>query len=471
MADDTETVDLPGEVRRSLSPLDAGLVRLAWEGAEPPKLVPIPLSPLFIGRAPPEGHVKIAESAVSKLHAELVQVDGGVRVRDLGSRNGVIVSGRRVDEAVLVDHDLLHLGNSLYLYVAQGLSRFTAAGAGTVSGMVIGPRLGALTSELLIVARADLSVLLLGQTGTGKEVFARALHHASGRRGRFVALNCAALPPALIEAELFGVKRGAFTGADRDREGLFRAADGGTLFLDEIGEMPLEAQAKLLRCLATKEVVSVGATTPVRSDVRFVCATHRDLSALSLEGRFRADLLGRIREHTCTLPPVRERREDILPLFSHFAASAGRPSLAPNFRAAVLMHLYDWPFNVREIESLARRAAVLVPDDVLRDVHLPPEIRALETGYGSRVEASPAQSGRPRAGPQPLGRGVPEGVSAPGSDSARMGAPPEAELRELLTTHQGNVAALARELGKDRTQLHRWFRRYGLDPKDYRGPV
>ena len=455
MPDDTETLDLPGEVRKSLSLRDAGLVLVAHDGPAPPRIARIPASPLFIGRAPPHGHLTIAQSAVSKLHAEIVHTPEGVQIRDLDSRNGVIVSGERVTRALLRPDDLIHIGNALYLFVEQDLARFderTAPLAG-FEGIVAGPRLRETLDELAIVAKADLSVLLLGETGVGKEVFARAIHDASGRRGRFVALNCAALPPALLEAELFGVKRGAFTGAERDREGLFRAADGGTLFLDEIGEMPLEAQAKVLRCLATKEVVSLGGTTPIKSDARFVCATHRDLHHLCQEGRFRPDLLGRIRQHTTTLPPIRERREDILPLVAFFLGAAGRPDLRPEFRAAVFLALYDWPYNVREIEAFARRAAVLVKGDTLSDAHLPPEIRAVEKRYGERAAAQPLTNART--------------ASDPGSPSTTV-SPGEAELRELLTRHQGNVAALARHYGKDRAQVHRWFRRLGLVPEDFR---
>ncbi len=455
MADDTETLDLPGEVRKSLSLRDAGLILVAHDGPAPQRVVQIPASPLFIGRAPPYGHLAIAQSAVSKLHAEIVHTPDGVQIRDLDSRNGVVVNGERVTRALLQPDDLVHVGNVLYLFVEQDVARFdrvTQPPAG-FEAIVAGPRLRDTIEELAIVAKADLSVLLLGETGVGKEVFARAIHSASGRRGRFVALNCAALPPALLEAELFGVKRGAFTGAERDREGLFRAADGGTLVLDEIGEMPLEAQAKVLRCIATKEVVSLGATTAIKSDARFVCATHRDLQQLCQEGRFRADLLGRIRQQTTTFPPIRERREDILALVRFFLRAAGRPDLSPNFRAEVLLTLYDWPFNVREIEAFAQRAAVLVKGTTLSDSHLPPEIRALEKHYGK------AAAGRPVA---------PARVSAD-TATPTAAAPSEAELRELLARYQGNVAALARHYGKDRAQVHRWFRRLGLVPEDFRG--
>lgn len=458
MSRDTETLDLPGErARKSLQPLDAGLVLLAAEGTSPPPVVRLSVGPLFIGREPPAGGLRISQGAVSKLHAQLLPTHDGVRLRDLQSRNGVVVSGRRVADVVLEHRDILHLGNVLYLFLAEGLHLFEhpPAHPAGFTGTVAGPTLRAAMADLAVVAPTDLAVLLLGETGTGKEVFARAVHAASGRRGRFVALNCAALPAALLEAELFGVRRGAFTGADRDREGLFRAADRGTLFLDEIGEMPVEAQAKVLRCLATKEVLALGATEPVKSDARIVCATHRDLSQLCRDGRFRADLLGRIRQHTTELPPLRERKEDVLPLFELFLAREGRRTLEPDFRATVLLLRYDWPFNVRELEAVARRAAALVRDEVIREADLPPEIRACAVGYGS--SEAPAQA-RAAAG----------STAAAATSSARGSTPTAEELREMLVRHKGNVAALARHYEKDRAQLHRWFRRYQLVPEDFR---
>ncbi|MBL9022019.1 MAG: sigma 54-interacting transcriptional regulator [Myxococcales bacterium] len=458
MSGDTETLDLPGDrARRSLTPLDAGLVLLAAEGAEPPPIVRLSGGPLFIGRDPPAGGLRIAQGAVSKLHAQLLPTHDGVRVRDLDSRNGVVVSGRRVADVTLEHRDVVHIGNVLYLFVAEGLHLFERPPPHPAGfeATVAGPTLRATMADLAVVAPTDLAVLLLGETGSGKEVFARAVHAASGRRGRFVALNCAALPAALLEAELFGVRRGAFTGADRDRDGLFRAADRGTLFLDEIGEMPLEAQAKVLRCLATKEVLALGATEPVRSDARIVCATHRDLAQLCRDGRFRPDLLGRIRQHTTELPALRDRKEDVLPLLRAFLSREGRADLCPDFRATVLLVSYDWPFNVRELEAVARRAAALVKGSTLRESDLPPEIRAAAAGYGSK-EA-----------PAPVAASVTTAVA--GGDAPGRGVTPTAdELREMLVRHRGNVAALARHYAKDRAQLHRWFRRYQLVPEDFR---
>ncbi|RME41258.1 MAG: sigma-54-dependent Fis family transcriptional regulator, partial [Deltaproteobacteria bacterium] len=230
------------------------------------------------------------------------------------------------------------------------------------------------------VARSDSPALVLGETGTGKELIARALHQRGPRANRpFVAVNCSALAPNLLESELFGHVRGAFTGADRAGEGLFRAADGGTLFLDEIGELPLELQPKLLRVLQEKEVRPVGATKFRRVDVRVIAATGADLSRAVAEGRFRQDLYYRLAVVELKLPPLRQRIEDVPLLADHFlkvhAAREGRPAprLAPD--AAELLCSYDWPGNVRELENFMAKTLIFCRADVLQRADLPWEIR------------------------------------------------------------------------------------------------
>jgi len=437
-----------------MPPADAGLLLLAQEGvASLPGAVRLPLFPLVIGRDPPPAGLKIAQGAVSKQHLTLTPTPAGVVVRDLGSRNGTIVSGTRISGEVLLSHgDLLHVGNTLFKFVESGILAFTAATARPFGfeGVIAGPSLSETIADLAIVAATDLSVLLLGETGTGKEVFARAVHAASGRRGRFVALNCAAIPPTLLEAELFGAKRGAFTGADRDREGLVRAADRGTLFLDEIGDMPLEAQAKMLRLIENKEVLPLGATTPEKSDARLVCATHRDLQELVAAGRFRGDLLARIRQHRVSLPPLRARKEDIGMLLRHFLARDKRTDLVADFRSMVVLCHYDWPYNVRELEAVVRRAVALVRGPTLGERDLPEDVRECAENYG----AAGGLVARPAIAPVV----AQAGAITPAAD----------ELRALLAKNDGNVAAIARHYGKDRAQVHRWLRRHGIIPESFR---
>ncbi len=243
--------------------------------------------------------------------------------------------------------------------------------AGSQHGLIgDSPALREVQDLIARAAPADVTVLVTGESGTGKELVARALHAASNRsRKPFLALNCAALPAELAEAELFGHVKGAFTGAARDREGLFEAADGGTLFLDEIGDLALPAQAKLLRVLETREVTRVGQTRSTAVDVRVVAATNRPLSDLVRDGQFRADLLYRLEVITIALPTLRDRREDVIPLAVHFlvraAAQQSRraPAISESARAALLAH--DWPGNVRELRNAMERALVMAAGDYL----------------------------------------------------------------------------------------------------------
>jgi two-component system, NtrC family, response regulator HydG len=220
----------------------------------------------------------------------------------------------------------------------------------------------AVLDVLFLAAPTDATVLIEGETGTGKELVAKALHRLSRRsRAPFVAVNCAALPESLVESELFGHAKGAFTGADRMREGRFRQANGGTLFLDEIGEMPLSLQAKLLRVIQEGEVQPLGMDQTQNVDVRVIAATNRKLDELVSAGKFRSDLYYRLNVVPLQLPPLRDRREDIAPLAAHFLGSAGR-----RFTPAAMATLerYSWPGNVREMENLIQRLAVLKPAEI-----------------------------------------------------------------------------------------------------------
>jgi two-component system NtrC family response regulator len=226
------------------------------------------------------------------------------------------------------------------------------------------------------VAGSDATVLIQGESGTGKELIAQAIHHASPRAPRpLVKVNCAALPETLLESELFGHEKGAFTGAMAARQGRFELAHGGTLFLDEIGDLPLHLQVKLLRVLQEREFERVGSGRPIAVDVRLIAATHRDLAALVKGGEFRDDLYYRINVVTIVVPPLRERREDIPPLIDHFVrkfAETNRKRIAGLTREArELLLRYDYPGNVRELENLIERAVVLTRDDVIGAADLP----------------------------------------------------------------------------------------------------
>jgi DNA-binding NtrC family response regulator len=327
--------------------------------------------------------------------------------------------------------------------------------------------------------------MVLGESGTGKEVVAREIHRLSGRSGALTAINCAAIPAPLIESELFGYKRGAFSGADRDKLGLVRAANGGTLFLDEIGDMPAEVQVKLLRVLETREVYPVGATQGEKIDVRVICATHRDLKRLENEGRFRGDLFARLNDYRVLLPPLRERKEDLYLLARHMLGRHGRPALRLSFPFMTALCHYDWPYNVRELESSIKRAIALVDGPELDAPHLTEAIREQMASYGSPASATPsfppAFSPAPYSPPGPPPPFAPAGLPpaaaphappyplrTPSPAQERRTAPNEDQLRSMLDRHRGNVAAVGRELGKERMQIHRWLKRYGIDLNDYR---
>ena len=312
-----------------------------------------------------------------------------------------------------------------------------------------------------VVARAAptrATVLVTGESGTGKELVARALHAAGPRARRaFVALNCAALPAELAEAELFGHVRGAFTGAVHDRAGLFEAADGGTLFLDEVGDMPPALQAKLLRVLESGEVTRVGATRPVAVDVRVVAATHRPLDALVAEGRFRDDLRYRLTVLTVALPPLRDRREDVPALaahfLAHFAERHGVPArpLADDARRALLAH--DWPGNVRELRNALERALLLADGDAITAADLPAAVTAAGAASGVPGQAGPAL--------RPAEAAVAE---LPWADARRRAAEAfdRAFLAAALERQGGNVSAAARAVGVHRQTLQKLMARLGL---------
>lgn len=239
------------------------------------------------------------------------------------------------------------------------------------------------------VARTDSTVLILGETGTGKELIARAIHHASPRRDKLmIKINCAALPVNLIESELFGHERGSFTGAIERRVGKFELANRGTLFLDEIGEMPLELQVKLLRALQEKEIERIGGKSVIKTDVRIIAATNRDLEKLMEEGKFRSDLYYRLNIFPIQLPPLRERREDIPKLASHFiirySKKSGKNINTLSNSALQLLRTYDWPGNIRELEHLIERSVLLANGDTIKDIHLP--IQKAKTAQKNEAE-------------------------------------------------------------------------------------
>jgi DNA-binding NtrC family response regulator len=373
---------------------------------------------VVIGRDPGGDGLAFADSLMSRVHFKVAYDlrEGSYRFGDAGSRNGTLINGQRVDSDVLNDGDVLRAGGTVFSFSTTDA---TAEYDATVAR----------------VAPTDATVLIQGETGTGKELCARELHQQSGRSGPFVPVNCATLPRELIQAELFGHAKGAFSGAGKDRRGLFRAAEGGTLFLDEVGDLPMELQATLLRALQEKRIRPIGAEAEIAVDVRVVSATHIDLRRAAGEGGFRPDLFARLAQAIVSVPPLRERREMVLPLLKRFF---GAPiELSPDAAEALLC--WHFPLNVRELQALATYLSLHAPD-------APLDARALRRAKPEIFEEAEEE-------PRP---------------AAPRGPMKADELRERLQEHWGNVAAVAKDVGKPRAQVYRWMKAFGIEADEFR---
>ncbi|HKQ70739.1 MAG TPA: sigma 54-interacting transcriptional regulator [Polyangiaceae bacterium] len=399
--------------------------------------------------------VTVPGRSMSSSHARILRADDGWVLEDTASTNGSFVNGVRVEHAILADGDIIELGHTLFV-VRDGLPTperaeqdLDAGGAeGEPQGLMTLLPFGKVAADVVDkVARSKIPVLLLGETGTGKEVLARDIHRLSGRVGAFVAVNCGALPSSLVEAIFFGHAKGAFTGALRDELGLVRAADGGTLLLDEIGDLPLDAQAVLLRFLQEGEVTPVGSTRPLNVDVRVVAATHRSLDQLAASGKFRADLLARLNGYVHYLAPLRERREDIGLIAGCLLRKHGLDRAPVMFLPELGRRLleYCWPANVRELEQGLVRGVVLAAGAELDANHV-----ILSGGVIDRA-----------------------GRRAPAPDKTRaLLDDADEKLRAELVVHLaqcgGNIAEVAKAFGKARMQIHRWMKRFDIDPTSFR---
>jgi DNA-binding NtrC family response regulator len=408
----------------------------------------------------------VPDARMSSRHACLIHRDQWI-LEDVGSRNGVFVRGAKTHSAVLADGDTIQIGRTFFLF--RETLPTPPDGPACVNSEALAEPLGLRTlvplfsdelERLRRVASSELSMLILGETGTGKEVLAKAIHEISGRSGGLVAVNCGALPESLVESQLFGHVRGSFTGAVRDELGFVRTAEGGTLFLDEIGELPLPAQAKLLRVLQEREVVPVGATRAVAVNFRVVAATHRPLEDLVRDGRFRADLQARLQGYVTRVPPLRERMEDIGLLLSDCLKGDERRR-GFRFDAEVFKAFlsYNWPLNVRELDQVMARAEVLAEDGFIRLPHLPEALRGDESGM--------RQSVAPRAPPESVTGGNASSGMVP-LRRTREADGLEVRLSGLLETHRGNVAAVGRELGCAPVQVRRWAKHFGMDLTAFR---
>ncbi|HUQ06695.1 MAG TPA: sigma 54-interacting transcriptional regulator [Kofleriaceae bacterium] len=400
---------------------------------------------MVIGRAGGSADLALNDPKVSGLHCELRLEAGGYRLRDLSSTNGTFVRGVRVVEAWVAPGATIAVGKSAVLFTpladAVDLPLWGEAGLAGLVGTSAPMR--HLFEMLERFARSDATVLVQGETGTGKELVADAIHQRSQRAaGPFQVLDCSSLPEQLVEDQLFGHEPGAFTGAARATVGVFEAAHGGTLFLDEIGELPLETQAKLLRAVESRRIRRIGSTKQIACDVRIVAATNRDLAVEVNRGTFRADLYYRLAVARLTVPPLRDRRDDIPVLVEHFLRQLDGAGVAPlpdDFLERAQAH--SWPGNVRELRNAVERAALLPHH---------PTVLAAESA------------------PHPTGTGAPTiDVTVPFKVAKQRMIDDfdRRYLEALLAANDGNISAAARAAGIDRMSIYKMIKRLGLDQR------
>jgi transcriptional regulator of acetoin/glycerol metabolism len=422
------------------------LERLAPEPRQ--RLVPFEKT-LVIGRHGPKdpgpgisGWV-VKDKMISGQHAQIaVNEDGEWELTDLGSRNGTIVDGVSAESPLMLrDGSLIFVGGHVALFRLATEAQIVAIRAEISRPLgpvpTCNPEFAATCAILRKLADTDGEVLLTGETGVGKEVYANALHEESGRKGKFVAVNCAALPRELVESELFGYLRGAHSQATAPKTGIIEEAEGGTLFLDEIGDMAPELQTKLLRFTQDRMLTPVGGTRPRRIDVRILAATSRTAPPLPGQGGLRADLAARLGAEPIRIPPLRDRLEDLGALAGYLLGTQIKPL---ELLALQAICLYSWPGNVRELQKVLSTAAALSRGtDRIAASHLPAAIAA----GPSRVRSSPA--GRATRPP-----------------------PTAIELEELIRRCEGNMLKVARELDRKPALIYRWAKRFNIKIDDYR---
>lgn len=419
----------------------AGLRLIVFCGGEV-KSHPLPRAgQIVLGRGE-DAHVRIDHVTVSRRHATLVLGDE-VHLIDHGSFNGTSIGGKKVTPNVPIPLGLAtiaELGETMV--VVQVASEAVITGSRVPSQNQaprsdLSPAMQTLLRLVDNVAQSNITVIVRGETGAGKEVVGEEIHKRSNRaQGPLVKLNCAALPEQLLESELFGYERGAFTGATQAKPGLIEAADGGTLFLDEVGEVPLATQAKLLRVVETREVMRLGSLRPKQVDVRFLAATHRDLEEMVAAGSFRQDLYYRLNGVSVFVPPLRERVEEVPKLANEFVArfcrESKRPTVPISDAAMGVLKAYAWPGNVRELRNVIERAVVFCRSVAIAPEHLglPLDRLSRPPGAFAAHEAGRAPSSPGHAAAHPPGAPMPNhanpAFAATAFGATALGAPPAA---------------------------------------------
>lgn len=400
--------------------------------------------------------IQLQDRAVSRVHVELDPRDDGLWVRDLGSRNGTYVNEVRVTGALVPEGGIIRLGETeLAVQYETGARSVDMWPHPAFHGLVgSSTRMRRLFATIDRVAKANVPVLIHGETGTGKELVARAIHDASPRAGGpFVVVDCGAIPETLLDSEFFGHTKGSFTGAVDDRKGAFETAAGGTVFLDEIGEVPLSMQPKLLRVLESKAIRRVGEVNYRLVDVRFVCATHRDLLKMVSQGTFREDLYFRLSVVPLEVPALRERPDDLGALVTHFLKRSGGRAL--DLETLTLLKDHSWPGNVRELRNFLDRVQALGAPNALAalgirkdDPLAPMSMRVLPN-----IDETPSM---------PLVGAASTEIPFKDFRDRWMEQGERAYLEKLLKEHGRNVDLAAKAAGLDRSYLYRLMRKYGL---------
>ncbi|MBK9261711.1 MAG: sigma 54-interacting transcriptional regulator [Polyangiaceae bacterium] len=434
---------------------------------------------LIIGRAE-DVDIRIDDASVSRRHAAL-HLDAAMRIEDLGSSNGTDVR-RRGERSGSADNTrkvyrkpgltfTVDVGECILIGTTVATIRRLRSSRGSDPAppppsdrvVVQAPVMRELYENARRIARSDMRVLILGETGVGKEVLAREIHKASPRtKGPFLAVHCAALNESLLESELFGHRKGSFTGATEDKPGLFEAAHGGTVFLDEIGELPTAVQTKLLRALEEGTITRVGEQTPRKIDVRFIAATNRDLETEIEQGKFRRDLFFRLEGVSLTVPPLYERVMEIIPLARLFLDQECRKLdrvEAPDISAEAirLLEEYAWPGNVRELRNAMQRASVFCTEEEVLPEHLPPRIS------GRAPQIPPAKGSSPEA--RSLASRAPNATQPIAETELPLSAEEQAEyqqIMEALDRNAGNQTAAAKELEISRRTLVSRLEKYRI---------
>jgi DNA-binding NtrC family response regulator len=409
---------------------------------------------LRVGKDPGNDLV-LGDRTVSRHHFEVQWTDKGYLVVDLDSTNGTYLDGKRVERAFLHDGTRIQVGATVIEFAQQEQDEEVEPDReGFFAGMAgKSMRMRQIFGLLRKVAPMDVSVIIQGETGTGKELAARAIHDHSARKpGPFVVIDCGAIPENLIESELFGHEKGAFTGAHQSRPGAFERAEGGTVFLDEMGELQLDLQPKLLRVLENREIRRVGGEKTQPVDVRVIAATNRDLATEVKEGRFREDLFFRLSVITVQLPPLRQRREDIPFIVKtalqepEIVARYGVKRFSPE--ALNVLADYPWPGNVRELLNVVSHAVTFSDGPDVRPEHLPARLNGQEARGALAFN---------------------EHLSFKEAKEQLLETFERQYLQSVLTRCDGNISRAARESGMHRKSIERLVKKYGLDARAMRG--